>query len=88
MGNVSQASNGRPVHLDTSDLHGGGQAMVIPVARENGRTHRGGEGNEISDFECCELRRERLKAKERQLPVWHDAPLTQRIARFEVHGSG
>jgi len=46
-----------PGHLDKADLNGGGQAMVIPVARENGRTHRGGEGKEIADFECCELRR-------------------------------
>jgi hypothetical protein len=77
-----------PCHLEKSDLDGGGQAMGVPIAQENGLSLRGSEGEKVSDFECSEFRRKRLKSKERQLPVLHDAPLTQRIKRLGVRGSG
>ena len=62
--------------------------MEVPIARENGLSLCGGEGEKVSDFECGKFCRKRLKAKERQLPVLHDAPLTQRIKRLGVRGSG
>ena len=40
------------------------------------------------DFEGGKSGRKRLKAKERQLPVLHDAPFTWWLKRLGGHGAG